>query len=389
MGNAVTEKHSSFKTAFPIASAWFGALVGPSMVSGVYALVYFAPYGAWGVPLAFIAMVPIAILAAMNMNVIRQHKTYDYSSFAMEIYGKAYKVLMPIYDFYVMLSMVLGGGAVISMGGTFFAQLFGLPEILGSLLMAALSIVIVVWGAKMIRVTSTAMTIVLVVCFVTLFFYAVGSNMDTLGNIFATWYVPDTANLGNGLYRAIIIGFSNFGFVSGMCSIEQNVRTKKDCVVFCIIAIILNGFAWALTCLMLLPYCPDILTQSVPVLYILQQYVLSHSPAIYYVYMLAMFLALLSSGAPQLFAIVPRIQKFMAKFRDPNKVYSEKKDNLIIGIAYFAFVIVVSLLGLITIVSQGYTFGGQLGFCIVGIPVIIYYLRGKHKEKAKQEEQSN
>lgn len=47
MGNAVTEKHSSFKTAFPIASAWFGALVGPSMVSGVYALVYFAPYGAW------------------------------------------------------------------------------------------------------------------------------------------------------------------------------------------------------------------------------------------------------------------------------------------------------------------------------------------------------
>ena len=36
----MAKKHSSFLVAFPVSSVYFGALVGPSMVSGVFAAVY-------------------------------------------------------------------------------------------------------------------------------------------------------------------------------------------------------------------------------------------------------------------------------------------------------------------------------------------------------------
>ena len=50
------KKQSSFFVAFPVSSVYFGALVGPSMVSGAFAAVYFAPYGAWGLILPLVTM---------------------------------------------------------------------------------------------------------------------------------------------------------------------------------------------------------------------------------------------------------------------------------------------------------------------------------------------
>ena len=45
-GSRMSKTHSSFRVAFPIAAVWFGALVGPSMVSGAFA-VGVVTLGAW------------------------------------------------------------------------------------------------------------------------------------------------------------------------------------------------------------------------------------------------------------------------------------------------------------------------------------------------------
>ncbi len=44
---ALEQKKSNFVVGFPIGAVFFGSLVGPSMVSGIYSKVYLAPYGAW------------------------------------------------------------------------------------------------------------------------------------------------------------------------------------------------------------------------------------------------------------------------------------------------------------------------------------------------------
>lgn len=47
-------KTSAFKVGFPIGAVFFGSLVGPSMVSGIYSKVYLVPYGMWGFVLSLI-----------------------------------------------------------------------------------------------------------------------------------------------------------------------------------------------------------------------------------------------------------------------------------------------------------------------------------------------
>ena len=61
------KKRNSFSVAFPIASVWFGALVGPSMVSGVFAAVYFMPYGMWGLLLPFVSMAVASLIVTCGL----------------------------------------------------------------------------------------------------------------------------------------------------------------------------------------------------------------------------------------------------------------------------------------------------------------------------------
>ena len=68
---------TTLRVAFPVASVWFGAVVGPSMVSGAFAIVYFAPYGAWGVIFPMLAMAIAAVVIGMGANIYIQKSSMD------------------------------------------------------------------------------------------------------------------------------------------------------------------------------------------------------------------------------------------------------------------------------------------------------------------------
>ena len=69
---------ASMKTAFPIASVWFGALVGPSMVSGAFAVVYFSPYGMWGMLLPFVSMGVACVIVGFGLLGIKEWRVDNY-----------------------------------------------------------------------------------------------------------------------------------------------------------------------------------------------------------------------------------------------------------------------------------------------------------------------
>ena len=107
--------HTSFKKAFPVSAVWFGALVGPSMISGAFASVYFAPYGKFGLILPFISMGTASIIMFFGMLGVCHFKVYDYSSYARKLYGKFSPILAPLLEIYIILDMMMGVRAVISM----------------------------------------------------------------------------------------------------------------------------------------------------------------------------------------------------------------------------------------------------------------------------------
>lgn len=288
------------------------------MVSGAYSAVYFAPYGAWGIVLSYLSMIGICLVVGLSANIVRSNHTYEYAHFARVIYGRLSPVLLPILDLFMILAMV---SAVLSMAGTFFRDLLGVPVICGAVIMAVMGILLDLWGAHLVRLSSAVMTPILIVGFVLLTGTGIFSRMDHLWAALSDWSIADK-NLGSGLVGAILLGFSNLGMATSLCSVEQRVTKRSECTWIAVCSLILNGTAFALETLFLLPYCPKALTAQVPATYIIENFIAVEHPWIHSTYLLVMFFALLSSSAPQLHAVSSRVLKFF-----PDAKGTSDKEN--------------------------------------------------------------
>lgn len=357
-------------TAFPVSSVWFGALVGPSMVSGTYAAVYFAPYGPWGIFLSYFSMVGICLIVALAANIVRKNHTYEYAHFAKVIYGRLSKVLLPVLDLFMILAMVVGGSAVLSMSGTLLGDLLGIPVIFGAIIMAVMGILLDLWGAHLVRLSSAIMTPLLIVGFLLMTGLGIFTHTRELGAVISDWSTAQI-DLPAGLMGAILLGFSNLGMATSLCSVEQKVTRKSECVWIAVCSLLLNGTAFALSTLFLLPYGPEAISAAVPSTYVINNFIAPTFPWIRTAYLLVMFFALLSSSAPQLHAVSSRVLKLFPAAEQTR----EKRRNLLIGILYMACCISISTFGLFAIVSKGYSMLAKLGMPLIALPVVIYAIR--------------
>lgn len=379
------KKTSSFKVAFPISAVWFGALVGPSMISGAFSIVYFAPYGVFGLLLPLVAMGTAAVIIGMGAEVARRHKVYDYHNYTKCLYGTNTlgKILCIVMEVYMLIAMVVGGSSVMAMGGIFLNDLLGVHQVWGSVLMAALSIVIVLWGAKLVRATSSVMSVIMVAGMILLTAFAVYFNPSGFHNMFSAGRVSDHPPIGAGIWNAVLLGLSNACNALTLCSVEQTLTQKKHSVTVGICSFILNSMAFIIETLAVLPYCtdPEVLSHSVPVLYIVSNFLSKYAPWLPAVYMITMFFGLISSGAPQLHAVATR----MKPYYPDHKVFKiEKVQHLITGVIYFAICIAISQLGLRTIISNGYSMLGYLAMPLLIIPICVLMPLRWRRQRNKQ-----
>lgn len=363
----ISEKNS-LKIAFPVSSVWFGALVGPSMISGAFAASYFAPYGAVGLLLPFISMGIAAIIIAMGAEIVRREQVYTYSDFADCIYGGFRKYLTPVLELYMIIAMVVGGSAVVSMGGVFFSDMSGLPEITGAIAVSAISIVLVLWGEKLVRASSSFMSIIMIVGMVLLTVLAVINRSGDLKNILLDFSVPRDIPLSAGIAGAAALGFSNACNALTLSAVEQEVKTARHCTAIGICSFLLNSMAFILSTLLLLPYCPEVLKETVPTLAVINQFLAVKAPWLPMVYSVTMFFALLSSGAPQLHAVASRVR---AVYPKTGILSGNTNRNLVTGVIYFTCCILISRFGLRAIISKGYAMLGYLAIPLIVLPICV------------------
>lgn len=361
------KKQSSFFVAFPVSSVYFGALVGPSMVSGAFAAVYFAPYGAWGLILPLVTMGLAAFIVTCGMIGIRRWKVYDYSSYARKLYGPLSPVLSPLLEVFLILAMIVGGSSVIAMGGTFFNSLFGMPVFIGAVLMAVISSLLVLWGADLVRKSSTFMTVVLVAGFFLLVVFAAGTKSERLSAIITSWEVPHGVRFLTGVAPALSLGLSHASNALTLSSVSQNIRTFRDACMVGLISFVLNSAAFIACTVLILPYCPEALAESVPNLYIINTFLVEKVPWLPVVYSVVMFFGLASSGAPQLHAVASRV---LPLYPDSWRV-TDLTKNIITSFVYMAVCIAISFLGLRTIISSGYGLLGSLAVPLIVIPLCV------------------
>lgn len=376
----LTKKDDSLTASFEVSAVWFGALLGPSLVAGAYIAVYFAPYGALGLLLPFIAFFPICILTVMGADIVRRNAAYNYADFGRTIYGRFHKYLMPFLDYFIMMAMIIGGSAVANVEGMLLNAVLGVPEVVGASIFGIITVIVAMFGSGFLQRFSSIVTVLLFVAFLLVSLIFITYSPLSLGEIIEAG-IPAGASVTNGIFRAILLGFSNMGCVCGtLCAVEQKIKTPKQAVFVGVFSFVLNSSIFLLSCIMILPYCPDALNSATPTVYIIANYMGKYFPWLYAAYNWVMFFALLSSDAPQLFAVSSRIiAMFDKKGRLAN--VSEKKKIAVIGLIYEALCVLISTLGLTAIISKGYTFNGWMGLLLLAIPIIIKTAQ-YHKQKS-------
>lgn len=362
------KKHSNFKTAYAVAAVYFGAIIGPDLVGGSYAVVYFAPYGAWAIVCILACTAIIGFMLGMGAEIPRRCRVYHYADYARVLYGKLSKVCLPLLEIYILFAMVLGGSSVAAMGGQFFHTVFGWNTIAGSLVVCGVSALLVLWGDKLVRTSSAIMSVIMIVSFLFISGYIITHNTATLGEVFSSWALPEGNGLSAGLTGAAAMGMSNAVNSISLSAVEQNVRNRKESVLIGFFCFLLTTLSFSLSTLCLLPYCPEALLESVPTLMIIRKYMVQNLPWLPSLYYVLMFFALISSGAPQLHTVASRfVQLYPARGFLKSKVVR----NAVTAVIYFAVCIGISTFGIIAIVSKGFSLLGYLALPLIVIPVCI------------------
>lgn len=363
----------ALKISFPVAATWFGALFGPSLLSGAYVAAYFLPYGSYAIILPFVAFTVICVFAALAANITRTHHSYDYASFAKAIYGKAYKFLMPLLDYDILMAMCLGGASCIATVSLLLGQL-GVPPLLSALLFSALALVITVFGESAVRRFSSIMTFIMMLAFVFFAGLLISQNTQAIAPSLSNWKAYDGSSIPKGMWKAILLGLSNFGMVGGsLCAVEQKVTTAKECRLIGWLSYIMNSVLMAVGAFMLMLYCPGVLGSATPTVSIMSGYIAERFPMINVLYYILMAMALITSAVPQAHAVVARVNRMVSSSEENHS--AKKKRTLLIGAVYFLVCSLLSMLGLMAIVSKGYSFSAWLHLFLLAIPIALWHIR--------------
>jgi len=376
---------TSFKTWFAIGAVMFGTGFGANIASGAYAAAYIVPVGGgWAIVWLLIISILVSLFGIMSLSLIRSYKIGNYNQFFTTLWGVhkegnkiARGAVSVFFDVYQTGSGIIACAASTALFGTLLKQLFGLPYwpacILGTVLFAFLTM----YGARFLRSFSSVMSVALAVSCVIILFAVIGDRGQILaqriGNfqIGLDWgisTVPKTAVM------ILIFCFSNSSVGALLSNFSEKITTRRDSVGAGIVVGIMSALMLLLTGIIVLPYMPDCHSDA-PVLTICSTYLKSWVTVIYWIIAI---LAIVSTVPTMAFGISNR----WVSLWKTEKV-AKKMKFFIISIVFLAASLLISSVGLMTIVRVLIQFIGYIAIVAIVIPLIVSVFRVRKHDKAE------
>lgn len=367
-------------SSFGVANVYIGALVGPALVAGTYATVFFLPDGCNSLWLPFIALGIVGLLCFLAAEVIRRFKIYEYGSLAKKIYFNK-KFFYTLFEIYVLASNIVGVAIVQNMSGTFMKELFGMPDFVGMIIIGVISLFLIRYRDSLIRIVNSVMSVVMLAGFVIISILVIMLFGPQVSEILSSWTVPETANMGDALLRCCQFAFASSAFAITLCCVEQPIKKHKQSIWIGLFIMICAGFMMALSCFSFLPFQSEIMNDPVPLVYVMNNYIAGSYPWIPMVYYIVMLLAIISSVIPATYMISSRWQNLVPSF---GPIKTDDRKNVFVAAIFIAICTAISLLGLTNIVNVGLSMLAYVGMPLVVIPICVIWPIILHKEKKKQ-----
>ena len=368
MSRSQIVKATSLATCFSVASILFSSHAGGGFASGNQANNFYINSG-W--PAVFSAVLAMALMTFGITQALKMYMTRGLNGYA-ELFKELWapyswvEIFVEIF-YYVMF--IVGISTSIAGAASAFDQFFGVPYIIGALIISIVVLAIVIFGATVLRIAASAMTIIILVTALTIYIFGIMKGQYSAADFMSASMAADGFSK---VPHAIIQSFAYAGFqmfaVPALIGVSGALTDGKAASRSMIISFVMNAVALSLSCIMLMMWQPYYTSvekgTTLPVLTSLQS---MNVPILTVLYTICLILCMISTASTGVFGLT---NKFIEKKPFVN-MKSERTCRVILAVIAIVLGFALSLVGLTNLVAYGYRYCGYLSAIVIVIPLCI------------------
>lgn len=367
MSKSMIRNGCSMGVIISIAFIYMSSIFGGGWASGQQGAAYFVSHGYLGLITPIFGTLAIVIMMWLTVEYARLSNSWTYAEFMESLYDT--KVTKIVFDIVQIICMPIGVGVNVATFGSTMQMYLGGNYYFWVIVYAVIVILCTIWGTKILgRISGymgTAILIMLSIFFITVVTHG---GAETVSNYMQTKAVFTSVN------QAWYWGVFKFWMLSGSMAINilpvfEPVKTRKDVTLTCVFAFIFTLAFILIVNYSLLAFSPDCLSESVPILYAINQ-MGANWLAVPYVAIVA--LATITTGNSLTFSYMKRFSKFNFIERVPlsSGIKNAVLDVLIMGIG-----VAVSAFGLTAIIYKGLSYTSWINSPLIawGIPIFVTF----------------
>lgn len=358
-----------------IAAVWFGTHVGPGVASGKQVVSYYAAYGKLGIFTPFIAMALLGLAVYFALEYSRVNKINDFKSFTNKFFHPYEKLFSTFFEICFLVTSLLAPGLCIATSAQLLEQFFGLNIWGGTVLMVLISVILVIYGAQIVKAASTGLTVGILVILTTIVTLGIKAGSGTIAENWSNSSFTDYSLL-SVIWTAIsYAGFQSTGIIGNCISVSDGLNSRRDSVKTAVLGSLLNAVMLASIVLVNYAFQPESIKNLLPNYYIVQQFGI---PAFETVYVLFVILASISTIITFAFSLVVRFGKKELLVKN---IKSERNRNLLIVLVMLILDVIVSTFGIAQIINIGYKYLGYFSIFVVMFPFILIGIKKSKQMK--------
>ena len=353
-----------------------GTHFGPGVASGTQILTYWVRFGIWGTICSILSMMLLGYCLYCSMEFSRIYKTYNYGDWIQGVFGVKWVTFLFDLSFIITILTALGGS--LNAIATLLNSQFNINYWVGVGFIIVLSALLCAFGTKLVAAASAYMMYLVIGVLTFIIILSVSSGQFHLVRAIADsdsgLIAGITPSLPKALWSAVIYASFQATVIANISSVSDRLPDRSTSKKAAIIGIIGNSLMLVSLSLFLLSAVTmpgytvmDTETNPLPFYGILKTLGFGWAKLIY---VLTISVAVLSTAVGFCFGGLAR---FFFFFRKPEEKTPVKDAALVAGLLLAcAF---ASRIGIVRLVSTGYTILGYLNLPILILPTI--FLAGR------------
>jgi len=301
-----------------------------------------------------------SLIMAVSFELARIGKAYDYRKFIKSILGKGWIVYEVVYGTGLILVISVLGSA----SGKLANAMFDVPEMVGILVMMLMVGLLAFFGTGLIEKVLSLWSIGLYAAFFFLIvacIWVFGAEIKTNITIFdagSSWL------LGGIKYSAY-----NIGIMPAMIYVVRHFNTRKEALTSGVVAGALTMIPGLFIYVAMLSSYPAVLSESIPVNYLLGTLGL---PAFMFVFQVILFGTFIETGVGLIHGFNERVA---GVYKEKNKEMPRSLRAVIAVIILAIAIFIADAIGIIDLIAKGYgalTWGYMFAFVIPVLTIGVY-----------------